>query len=201
MTTREQLRAWWNPHGLPSPVTVPGLSRQELARRLAEIGLRKWVEIGVADGRFARQIMAAVPDLTYIGVDPYETYRGNRRGGTQVRHDRNRAAAQELVDGSRDAILLIATSEQAIFHVTEADVVYIDGNHDFDYVMLDLIKWRRKLTAHGVMAGHDFYEFRHGGVMPAVTAYTAAHGLEWYLTDGTADPGSDKHPSFFWAVD
>lgn len=199
MTTREQLRAWFNPDGQPSPVTVAGLSRRALAERLGPLGLTRWVEIGVADGRFATQLHDAVPAIDYTGVDPYRPYRGNRRGGKSDQHEHNYAAARaRLPPTSR---LLRTTSEDAVAQVDAADVVYLDGNHDFDYVMLDLLLWSRKVRAGGVMAGHDFYEFRRGGVVAAVTAYTAAHGLEWYLTDGSADPGSDKHPSFFWAVE
>lgn len=198
MTTREQLRAWFNPAGEQSPVTVPELSRRALAARLGTLGLTRWVEIGVADGRFAAQLHEAVPAIAYTGVDPYEPYHGNRRGGPQAQHTRNRETVRtRLPLCSR---LLTMRSDQALDYVDQADVVYIDGNHDFDYVMLDLLLWSRKLAPGGVLAGHDFYEFRHAGVIPAVTAYTAAHGLEWYLTDGSADPGSDKHPSFFWAV-
>lgn len=199
MTTREQLRAWFNPAGVQAPVTVPGLSRQDLAARLGTLGLTRWVEIGVADGRFASQLHDAIPSIDYTGVDPYRPYRGNRRGGAGDQHDQNRETARaRLPPHSR---LLALTSELAAGVIEETDVVYIDGNHDFDYVMLDLLLWSRKVRAGGVVAGHDFYQFRNAGVIPAVTAYTAAHGLEWYLTDGSADPGSDKHPSFFWAVD
>lgn len=201
MDTRTQLREWFNPDGLPSPVVVPGLSRKVMAERLGKIGLTHWVEIGVADGRFASQVIESIPDVRYSGVDPYRTYRGNRRGGLSDRHERNFKSATERLAGK--GRLLRMTSEEAVTKIASTvpiDVVYIDGNHDFDYVMLDLLLWSRKVRSGGVVAGHDFYDFRHAGVVPAVTAYAQANGLEWYLTDGRADAGSDKHPSFFWAV-
>ena len=72
------------------------------------------------------------------------------------------------------------------------DFVYIDGGHDFDNVMLDLILWSPKVRSGGVVSGHDYYRFRAAGVAPAVDVYTQQHRItQWFLTD-------ERTPSFFW---
>jgi hypothetical protein len=72
------------------------------------------------------------------------------------------------------------------------DFVYIDGFHDFDWVMPDLIFWAQKVRRHGIVAGHDYYPFFRAGVMFAVDAYTRAHNInDWYVT-------REKEPTWFW---
>ena len=73
------------------------------------------------------------------------------------------------------------------------DFVYIDGAHDFDNVMLDLIVWSRKVKAGGIVAGHDYDRPHKRGVVPAVDTYTRMHGIhEWFLTD------QKREASFIW---
>jgi hypothetical protein len=71
--------------------------------------------------------------------------------------------------------------------------VYIDANHDFDSVMMDLILWSRKVRSGGIVAGHDYDRSHMKGVVPAVDAYTKAHGIqEWFITD------QKREASFIW---
>lgn len=72
------------------------------------------------------------------------------------------------------------------------DFCYIDGDHRFDAVMMDLIGWARKVRPGGIVAGHDYYRFREAGIVPAVDVYTQQHGItRWFLTD-------EKNATFFW---
>lgn len=72
------------------------------------------------------------------------------------------------------------------------DFCYIDGDHRFDGVMMDLICWARKVRPGGIVAGHDYYRFREAGIVPAIDAYTQQHGItKWFLTD-------EKNATFFW---
>jgi hypothetical protein len=75
------------------------------------------------------------------------------------------------------------------------DFVYIDDNHEFDYVLLSLIAWVPKVKRGGIIAGHDYYRFRGAGVVDAVDAYTRAHQIhEWFICD-------EREVSFFWVND
>ena len=51
-----------------------------------------------------------------------------------------------------------AFSHEAFGQIDEpVDVVYIDGNHQYDYVMKDLAVWYDKLPSGGVLCGDDYH--------------------------------------------
>ena len=182
---------------------VPGSTRAGLARQFAALGFTRGAEVGVADGRFSLVLCESIPGLELYCVDPWQKYSGNPRGGPQEQHDRNYALAWERLRPYPGAYLWRMTSMEAAqqFTWTRSDgrtwhdplsFVYIDGNHCFDYVMRDLIEWSKIVRPGGIVAGHDYYDFAHAGVVAAVDAYTAAHGItEWHLTD-------EREPSFWW---
>lgn len=182
------------PDGYQSRV-VSGLKRDALARMFGEKGFTRGAEIGVADGRYSRVLCESVPGLQLLCVDPYLRYDGNTRGGPQEQHDGNWNAAHERLHGF-DVRFIRKKSVEAAQDVPpeSLDFVYIDGNHDFDFVVLDLIEWSKRVRRGGIVAGHDFYHFprRRAGVVEAVAAYTAAHDIDdWYLCD-------EREPSFWW---
>ena len=78
------------------------------------------------------------------------------------------------------------------FEDESLDFVYIDGFHEFDYVMSDLIFWTPKVRPGGIVAGHDYYPFFRSGVIQAADTYTKMHNINtWYVT-------RERHSSFFW---
>lgn len=150
-------------------------------------------EIGVADGRFSEHICQVIPNLKLYCVDPWDTYSGNTRGGGKDQQHGNFELAKERLKDF-DVTYLRNKSTEAVFHVEDEslDFVYIDGNHDFDYVMEDLIGWSRKVKPGGLIAGHDYYHFTNSGVIEAVDAFTLGHGIKhWFLTE-------EREPSFYW---
>lgn len=44
------------------------------------------------------------------------------------------------------------------FENESLDAVYIDGNHRYDSVCNDIIKWLPKIKNGGIISGHDYYE-------------------------------------------
>jgi hypothetical protein len=78
-----------------------------------------------------------------------------------------------------------ATSEKAIlkFPDNSLDFVYIDGDHSYDAVLLDIILWHRKVKDGGILAGHDYQETRKHGVKKAVDDYVKYHNIDLQLFD------------------
>lgn len=68
--------------------------------------------------------------------------------------------------------------------------------------MEDLIEWSKKVRVGGIVSGDDYYHFRKAGVIEAVDAYTAAHGIKFSLTDPYSDYLRDREgfeqPSYYW---
>jgi len=56
------------------------------------------------------------------------------------------------------------------------DVVFIDGNHEYDYVRKDLDFWWKKLKKGGYLLGDD-YNMRFPGVIQAVNEFAKNNGL------------------------
>lgn len=184
VTVAQQCRRWYSRTRQISPCRIPGLTRLQLVTYFDGWGLKKGAEIGVARGSFSRAMFERNPGLELIGVDPWVRLPHLNEEG--IAHHKLRTFPWTPIKD---------TSERAAALVEDGslDFVYIDGNHEFDFVMLDLILWSRKVRSGGLVAGHDYYRFRNAGVVPAVDVYTREHGItEWFVTD-------EKEASFFWA--
>ncbi len=172
---------------------VPGFTRAHLAQEFAKRGYTKGAEIGVADGRYSLTLCQAIPNLELMCVDTWAPYPGNPRGGPREQHEKNFALAHaRLLD--YNVQFLREPSAKAVTHVPHysLDFVYIDANHSLPYVTHDLVQWGMRVRKGGIIAGHDYYHFKHAGVVEAVRAYVACHNLtDWHLCD-------EREPSFWW---
>lgn len=57
--------------------------------------------------------------------------------------------------------------------IPSADVVYIDGAHNYEAVKSDIIAWYDKIPSGGVLAGHDYNPVGWPGVVKAVDEFLA----------------------------
>ena len=183
-TFKDQLDAWYENAQQIAPVRLRTLTRKKLVEYFGLYGLTKGAEIGVDRGRFSEYMFKVIPDLYLLCIDPwYWKLRGESRYQSTVRRLE-----------PYNATTIRETSMRAVVDVpTESlDFVFIDGDHTFDYVMSDIIWWSRRVRYGGVVALHDHYRFRGGGVVQAVEAYTREHGIDrWFLTD-------ERTPTAFW---
>ena len=62
----------------------------------------------------------------------------------------------------------------------EVDMVFVDGGHLYEDVVLDLRLWWPKIRSGGIMAGHD-YNVRWWGVVKAVNEFASAKNLSLNL--------------------
>ena len=164
-------------------------TRLDLYKIFAELGYTKGAEVGVAEGRNARAMLDRVPGLHLTLVDPYSAYSRY----SQALLDQRLVWAQKRLEG-RDVTFMRMTSLEASQQVEDGslDFVYIDGDHRFDAVMMDIILWAPKVRKGGIVAGHDAYWFYQAGVIDAVQAYTRAHNIySWYIT-------WEKEATWFW---
>lgn len=173
-----------------------------MAKYFNELGFKKGAEIGVADGRYSECLCKEIPNLKLFCIDPWSTYRGNQRGGGKARHYKNYEQAQKKL--SRYGVILIRKlSMDAVrdFEDGSLDFVFIDGNHDFDYVMQDIIEWSKKVRKGGIVAGHDYFNFRNSGIVEAVDIYVKVHGIKLsvIVPERSKDiPYDERHPCYYW---
>ncbi|MFH1009226.1 MAG: hypothetical protein V1800_17255, partial [Candidatus Latescibacterota bacterium] len=69
-------------------------------------------------------------------------------------------------------------SKDAVAMLPDADMVFIDANHDFKYVMEDLQGWEPK--ARILICGHDFRSIPEPDVEPALNAYFGQGNYEFF---------------------
>jgi hypothetical protein len=141
-----------------------------------------WIELGVAAGCFAEEILAAHPTLNYIGVDRWsDAHNDNERlralsrlqrfsdRHPQIRHQTFAAAVLEIPDES-------------------ADVVYIDGYaHTGQENGQTLSDWWPKVKPGGVLSGHDYCE-HWLPTFKAVNAFAAQQNTPIQVLNDTPYP-------------
>lgn len=171
-------------------------TREDLALLFAELKFTIGAEIGVCSGEFSEVLLKANPELKLLCVDPWTGYLSPwdyqvsaRRAEVRYNTTKTRLALYKNVQFIRK------TSMEAVKKVADKslDFVYIDGLHDFDNAMMDVIHWTKKVKIGGIVSGHDYRKMYGGDVPAVVDAYTRAHQIsEWYITT------KEKACSFFW---
>lgn len=178
--------------------TRRGSGRNLLPYVFNRIGYKVGVEIGVKQGRYSKVICDGIPDIHLYCVDPWKPYSEFDDGRVPDRNtvERYNSLYEDAQKTLKDynVTFIRKSSAEAIFDFEDGslDFVYIDGNHNFDYVMEDIIQWSRKVRGGGVVACHDYHVGGWYGVVKAVDAYTHAHHIDpWYATKETV-------PTAFW---
>jgi len=80
------------------------------------------------------------------------------------------------------------------------DFVYIDANHEYEYVLQDLSIWWPKIRVGGVLAGHDVFSLNHPGVTAAVAKFAIDNGLTIDLIPGDFNKGGMLVNAHSWYV-
>ena len=158
--------------------------REDIAGVLNQLGLTQVaVEVGVDRGGFARDFLSKWDGDCLYCVDPWQTdlpgYVDHISWNREPDYHIAVAALAQFCDRVR---ILRHTSEQAarmIWH--EVDFVYLDADHSYEAVKLDIQTWWPKVRAGGILAGHDWDE-EHPGVEGAVSEFVRERGLELWLT-------------------
>jgi predicted O-methyltransferase YrrM len=170
--------------------------RLRLVQLFAELGYKEGVEVGTSIGKFAQYMLQTIPNLHLTCVDPYIVY----NEAPQERQDNAYERVQKNLAGL-NATILRRTSMDAVrdFKDGSLDFVYMDGNHEFDYAMSDLINWTPKVRIGGIMSGHDYIYVP--SVTRAVDVYVQNHFSigPYYLVREPMDGGAiGGGGSFFW---
>jgi len=185
-----------------SPVLLSGTTREDLYKLFADFGFGFGCEVGVQRARNAWLMFQNIPNLRMALVDPYRDHESNpRKWGKH--HIKAKRLAHERMEGF-NVRWIEEFSEVAAQKVPKEvlDYVYIDGEHSYDFVMIDLILWSRKVRPGGIVSGHDYnYRKPH---QPKVTAAVNDYHKQYvdgpiYLTDNKVFKNSgDRFTSWFW---
>jgi len=158
-------------------------TRVDLAKYFGELGFKVGAEIGVCKGKMSRVFCWYVPELKLYSIDPWISDPNDPYDYAND-HENNYAHALKILKPFNVTILR-KESMDALSNIEDEslDFVYIDGNHSFDYVVEDIIRWTKKVRKGGIISGHDYYRLEDVDVVLAVDAYTTAHHIEGYITE------------------
>ena len=186
-------RVIWNKFRVKQHDNVPfcgwGAKRDVLVEVFSDLGYKKGAEIGVRTGLFSEFMCKMIPDLEILCID---------RTANRLRREEGQKANYEEAKkrlAPYKATLIPKSSMEAVKDVLDdsLDFVYIDGDHEFEAVMLDIIHWSHKVRVGGIVSGHDYCWGYRSGVVAAVDAYVHGTGIQsWYLTN------HDREPSWLW---
>lgn len=158
-------------------------------------GFKIGVEIGTDRGGYARNICERAPEITLYTMDPYEPYdEGDEVKDLNKMIEIESEAQQTLIIYPNCIFLPGKTSMQVAetFQDNSIDFVFIDGNHEYEYVKEDIREWTKKVKVGGIIAGHDYKEdeSKKYGVVQAVNEYLAENKIEplYILKRGTYVP-------------
>jgi hypothetical protein len=186
-----------------------------------------WAEIGVYRGDFSQKILDTCAPMKLYLIDNWKyeiqdhnpfadeprnfsafsgrihwEHFGDDWNATQ---EQNYQYVKSRFSNAANVKIIRANSIEGIQTLPDAhfDVMYIDANHQYEYVLRDLMEARKKLKPGAVMLMNDFYEGPGGaeqnlGVMGAVNTFVKRYNFYYIaMTHGsyadvalTDDPGS-----------
>lgn len=168
-----------------------------IRNRIIKADERKWLlkilpqhsigaEIGVWKGNFSERILKTVQPKRLHLIDPYlyrktGTYRSALYGGKAG----SQKVLEEIYNSVREKFKEEIAVEQVVMHrqLSEAatrefpdeyfDWIYIDGDHQYEFVKKDLEMFYPKVKTNGLIAGDDYDNagWWQGGVKKAVDEF------------------------------
>jgi hypothetical protein len=206
-------------------------TRHDLIRNIPPKGV--WAEVGVYRGDFSRSVLDLCDPSEFYLIDSWEydfkshspfptmtenysefvgkvhwDHFGDDPSATQ---EKNYKYVLSLFAKDKRVKIIRQNSYAAISELKDKyfDVIYIDANHQYEFVLRDMMEARHKIKSGGIMLLNDFYEGPGGaeqnlGVMCAATTFVKrfdyyylamSHGAyaDVALTD---DPSSEFVRSF-----
>ncbi|MFA5314302.1 MAG: class I SAM-dependent methyltransferase [Methanomassiliicoccales archaeon] len=170
--------------------------RDEFPKLLNELNLNgNGIEIGVANGKFSKVLLTSNISKFYL-LDawrefPKELYQ-DKSNCPQVEQDKRYEFVVNEMKSYGDRVVIIRDdchNACNVFSDGHFDFIYIDANHDYEYIKRDMHDWYSKLRSGGIFAGHDYMDgIRHTGkygVKTAVGEFCSNLKIVPIITKGT----------------
>lgn len=161
--------------------------RLEILKRMPRDGV--CAEIGVWKGDFSKEILKRTSPKRLHLIDPWTfqpDFPDRKFGGHYAKKQEDMDRIFESVvsrfAGVPNVSIHRASSEEALaeFPDNYFDWIYLDGNHDFEFVLKDLTMGFEKVRPGGILAGDDYGWGKKRGfpVERAVQQFVRTQGLE-----------------------
>lgn len=179
------------------PISLNIKREVELPALFQELGFKIGAEVGVEQGKYSETLCKANPEMKLYSIDPWAAYMRGSHVIPQKKLDRYYAeAVTRLALYNCEIIKRYSQDIVRKFKPGTLDFVYIDGNHEFEYVIEDIIKWSKVVRSGGIVSGHDYCLDKHERlpfhVIQATKVYTEVYKIRpWFKT-------ADHAPSWMW---
>ena len=138
----------------PHPVDQINEGDRQVLRSLA-MSAKRIVDVGTFLGGSAEALCQGMPkDGKLFTVDTFEG--SGLTKGRVSKEAAARYARDRLSRFNADVIVGDSREVAASFDKESADLVFLDGAHDYENVMADIKAWLPSVKPNGVLAGHDF---------------------------------------------
>lgn len=128
-------------------------------------GSRRHVEIGTYAGRSLFVVAQAMESGELFSVDDR---RADHRGiPVEMLEEFTNAVIEQCPEEVLVTKLVARSFEAAPTIEQMVDSVFIDADHSFESVVIDIETWLPKIQSGGIICGHDYWP-NHWGVMEAV---------------------------------
>jgi len=169
------------------PVSIPATEGERLRDVVIAEQARETIEIGLGHGVSALYILAGQAALgggRHLALDPYQATHFEDLGVRLV-EDAGVADSFELRREPSELVLPRLLAEGRSF-----DLAFVDGNHRFDWVFVDLVFLGRLVRPGGVVFVDDY---QLPSIAKSVAFFTA--NLGWTLEEASTDD-----PLHGWAI-
>ena len=140
-------------------------TRIDIVKWIAALGFDgSGVELGVKQGEFAEQTLAAWPRVrAYYLVDPWlhQAVYVDVANVDDAQHSAFMRETLQRVSRFGERVHVVRNfSYDAVrqFDDCTLDYVFVDAVHDYEGALRDLVDWWPKIRAGGVLAGHDYID-------------------------------------------
>ena len=118
-------------------------------------------EVGVSYGFNLVYFLDSLPNITKVyAIDPYMPYDDGPGGMvTQEVIDKVKNLFLENIAPYNNVKFINLTAIEASSYIPDnsLDYIFIDGDHSYSAVTLDIKTYFKKVKAGGIFSGHDFY--------------------------------------------
>lgn len=150
-------------------------NRTDLARYFKEKGFKVGAEIGVLGGDYSALLCKVNPELKLYCIDSWG-YGEHKKRDYHLR--KYEEAKVKLSAYNTTIIYKLSMDAVKDFEDESLDFVYIDANHEPQFVAEDIREWTKKVKRGGIVSGHD-YALRLAKV---VDDYVKINNLDLELT-------------------
>lgn len=149
---------------------------------IKENNYKNMVEVGTADGKTTYALLKNLHDINIISIDPYKNY---------IEYSNDGKARQNVLDSlkskaykylypfikSKRCKMIEMMSHEALNLIENTDIVFIDGNHLYEYVKTDIKISLQKIRKGGCLCGHDYKSYK--GVTDAVNELSKKYKINF----------------------